>query len=220
MAQSDDVRTHVATFREDEALVVGLGKQLFSGAATPIFPLDFLAFAALKRCLSTMAAIRTLVEAENMLAARAMLRVHIDTVLRFAAAWFVNKPHDFASAVIGGERIDKMKDRQGQQLRDARLVELLTPANPWLPKVYENLSGYIHFSGQHVAGSITGLDDETRRFSVSVSATDEHYPDDSWIEILDCAHKATGILTYYMEGWIRTKALSPEQLAQERFKQL
>jgi len=76
--------------------------------------------------------------------------------------------------------------------------------------VYENLSGYVHFSGSHVAASIVALDEETREVSFHIGKTDEHYPPFSWIEVLNCAHEATGILARYLLGYIRTKAMSPE----------
>jgi hypothetical protein len=45
----------------------------------------------------------------------------------------------------------------------------------------------------------------------SLTELDEHYPEQSWIEVLDCAHEATRILAYYLGGWIRTKNLPREQ---------
>lgn len=213
---TDGVLKQVDVLRSDERSMLQIGKQLFGTPGAPFFPLDFLAYAALKRNLSTSSAIILLVEDFNLLSARSLLRIHIDTALRFAAAWFVDKPHDFASAVHGGARIDKMKDREKQRLTDARLVDLLSPEHPWLPAVYENLSGYVHFSSSHVAGSIRSINEETREVSFHISKTDEHYPSFSWIEVLECAHEATGILAHYLLGYIQTKAMSPEELAAKR----
>lgn len=213
MTPFKQLRQRIATFREDEEHVLRLSKTLLGADGAPFFSLDLLAVAALKRNLSTAAAIATLIEGSNLLAARAMLRVHIDTSMRFAAAWFVDDPQAFAAAVIRGERLDKLKDREGQQLRDARLVELLKGAHPWLPNVYTKLSGYVHLSAEHLAGTVASVDDATRTISMSITKNDDHYPEDSWIEVLDCAHEATGILCHYVTGYIRTKALSPEQLA-------
>ncbi len=53
---------------------------------SPMFPLDFLAFAAVKRHTSTTSAFAVMVRAWNMVIARALLRMHIDTSLRFSAA--------------------------------------------------------------------------------------------------------------------------------------
>ena len=208
-----EVRDRIAILRNDERQMLDIGKRLFGAPGAVFFPLDLLAYAALKRNLSTAAALALLVENFNLVSARALLRVHIDTSLRFAAAWFVDKPQDFASAVHGGARIDKMKDTQGRKLTDARLVELLSPDHPWLPAVYENLSGFVHLSGSHVAASITALDTHTRKVSFHIGKSDYHYPPFSWIEVLDCVHESTAILSHYLRGYIATKAMSPEELA-------
>lgn len=213
---TSEVLKQIEILRADELDILQIGKKLFSTPGAPFFPLDLLAYAALKRNLSTSSAIILLIEEFNLLSARSLLRVHIDTSLRFAAAWFVDKPHDFASAVHGGARIDKIKDRENQRLTDARLVDLLSPGHPWLPAVYENLSGYVHFSGSHVTSSITFINEETRAVSFQISKTDTHYPAFSWIEVLECAHEATGILARYLLGYIQTKAMSPDELAAKR----
>jgi hypothetical protein len=218
MEHSEKIQKHIEVLREDERSMLHIVKQLVGTRGAPMFPLDFLAYGALKRNLSTSSAIILLVEHFNLQSARSLLRVHIDTALRFAAAWFVDEPHDFASAVQGGARIDQIKDRAGKRLSDARLVELLSPAHPWLPEVYKNLSGFVHFSGSHVFASITGLDEETRGISFHISKRDEHYPEFSWLEVLRCAHESTGIFASYLLGYVRTKAMSKEELKAYREK--
>jgi hypothetical protein len=216
LQQSAEVREKIKTFRDDEQSMLEITKQLFGAPGSSFFPLDLLAYAALKRNLSTSAALALLVESFNLASARALLRVHIDTALRFSTAWFVENPHEFASAVHSGARIDKMKDRDGKRLTDSRLVELLTPNCPWLPAAYENLSGYVHFSGSHVAASITSFDTDTNVASVQIGKSDKHYPPSTWIEVLDCAHDATGLLGRYLRSYIDTKATSPQELAARR----
>ncbi len=190
------------------------GKRLFGEANAPMFGLDLLAYGAIKRNLSTTTAISQMVSSWNMVSARALLRVHIDTALRFSAAWLVEKPHDFALEVIRGQRIDKLKDQAGSRLTDAHLVEVRAAEYPWLPKVYESLSGYVHFSGSHVFDSVAGLGNEAMTISFEISATDHKFPESSWIEVLECAREANGMLTKYLDGYIFTKRLSPEQLTE------
>ena len=151
-----------------------------------------------------------------MVSARSLLRVHIDTALRFSAAWLVEQPHEFALKVIGGGRIDKLKDREGSKLTDAHLVKVHAAEYQWLPKVYENLSGYIHFSGSHVFDSVAKIGDNDMSISFEFSATDYKFPEFSWVEILECTREATAMLTKYLDGYIFTKRLSPEQLVELR----
>lgn len=183
-------------------------------AGSPMFPLDFLAFAAAKRHASTTSAFIAMVRSWNMVIARALLRMHIDTSLRFSAAWHVPEPHTFATQVLKGERIDKLKTRTGTRLTDSHLVQLHKDKHPWLPTVYEHLSGYVHFSGAHISDSIEGLGEEEgdRSIQFLVSDQDLKFPEFSWIEILKCFREATSILGTYLQGWGATKKLSDAQL--------
>lgn len=192
------------------------GKRLFGESQSPIFGLDLLACGAIKRNLSTTAAISQMVNSWNMVGARSLLRVHIDTSLRFSAAWMVDKPHEFALKVIAGDRIDKFKDSKGFRLTDAHLVKVHSAEYQWLPKVYESLSGYIHFSNSHVFDSVAKIGGDDMSISFEISATDYKFPEFSWIEIIEGTREATAILVKYLEGYILTKKLSPEQLMEVR----
>ncbi|MBK9623048.1 MAG: hypothetical protein IPO38_00390 [Rhodocyclaceae bacterium] len=212
----ENVQSLLALLEQDRDAMLLTGKRLFGAPKAPMFGLDLLAYGAIKRNLSTTTAITQMVSSWNMASARALLRVHIDTALRISAAWLVEQPHDFALKVIGGHRIDKLKDQAGAKLTDAHLVEIRAAEYPWLPKVYESLSGYIHFSGSHVFDSVASLGDEDMSISFEVAATDYKFPESSWNEILECTREATGMLTKYLDGYIFTKRLSPEQLAELR----
>jgi len=58
------------------------------------FPVDMVAIGAVKRCASQRYGLRLLIEGWNLLCARALLRMQIDTALRFSALWLVKAPHD------------------------------------------------------------------------------------------------------------------------------
>lgn len=211
-----NVQSLLTLLEQDRDVMLLTGKRLFGEPNAPMFGLDLLAYGAIKRNLCTTTAISQMVSSWNMVSARALLRVHIDTALRFSAAWLVENPHEFALKVVGGHRIDKLKDRAGAKLTDAHLVKTRALDYPWLPVVYENLSGYIHFSGAHVLDSVVDLSGEDMSFCLEVAATDYKFPEFSWSEILKCTHETTGILIKYLDGYIYTKQLSPEQLAEYR----
>lgn len=210
------VQDLLALLEQDRDAMLLTGKRLIGKRNAPMFGLDLLAYGAIKRNLSTTTAISEMVNSWNMVCARSLLRVHIDTALRFSAAWLVEQPHDFALKVIGGHRIDRLKDQAGSRLTDAYLLKIRAAEYPWLSKVYEDLSGYIHFSGSHVFDSMASLSDEDMSIAFEISATDHKFPEFSWAEILDCTREATGMLTKYLDGYIYTKGLSPEQLAEFR----
>ena len=182
-----------------------------------MYPLDLLACGAIKRNIATAEAMSVVVAMWNMTTARTLLRVHIDTALRFSAAWLVDDPHNFATKVLAGERIDKLKDRAGHLLRDAYLVKSRSSDYPWLPAVYERLSGYIHLSGSHIYDTVQELGDDGT-ISFDIRATDHKFPESSWVEVLDCFSESSEILAWYLRGYIDTKALSPNELTSLREK--
>lgn len=210
--QSSSVESLLSELVKDADRIRNVMVEVVSPSGSPMYPLDFMAFAAAKRHASTTTAFVAMLRAWNMVIARALLRLHIDTALRFSAAWHVAEPHEFAKLVLGGERIDKLKSRTGERLTDSHLVQLHKDKHPWLPNVYQRLSGYVHFSGAHIADAIEGLGDEDCTVHFLVSDQDLRFPEFSWIEILECFREATSILGEFLQGWGETKKMSDEQL--------
>jgi hypothetical protein len=211
-AQSKTVEALLLELEADAERMRKVMIEVVGPPGSPMFPLDFLAFAAAKRHASTTSAFVAMVRSWNMVIARALLRLHIDTSLRFSAAWHVADPHGFATQVLKGERIDKLKTQAGVRLTDSHLVQLHKESHPWLPAVYENLSGYVHFSGAHISDAIEGLGDEDRSVQFLVSDQDLKFPEFSWVEVLECFREATLILGTFLQGWGATKKLSNAQL--------
>jgi hypothetical protein len=200
----------------DRKAMLKLGAAMTGGTGGAMFPLDLITFGAVKRNVGLAAAMRLLVQTWNLVCARSILRLHIDTSLRYSAAWMVEQPHDFAMKILAGERIDKMKDRNGKRLTDAHIVQVRSEDYAWLPDVYANLSGYVHFSGSHVFDSIASKNQETGVFSFEITDTDMTFPEASWIEVLECFRHATEILAEYLHGYRITKTMTPVQLQAAR----
>ena len=212
-AQSETVELLLLELEADMARMRKVIVEVVTPSGSPMYPLDFLAFAAAKRHASTTSAFIAMVRSWNMVIARALLRIHIDTSLRFSAVWHVAEPHTFATDVLKGERIDKMKTRAGQRLTDSHLVDLHKEQHPWLPAVYKHLSGYVHFSGAHISDSITGLGEEDQTVQFLISDQDLKFPEFSWVEVLECFRESTSILGNFLQGWGATKKMSEEQLS-------
>jgi len=121
-----------------------LGKAMMEAYEGAMYPVDLLALGALKRTISTIAGFKLLIESSNMVCARTILRVQIDTALRFYSVFIVADPHSYSLEILSGKNINHMQDSSGQKMRDAYLVNKLSEEYPWLPTVYKNLSGYIH----------------------------------------------------------------------------
>lgn len=173
-------------------------------AGEGLYPLDFVAMAIVKRALSIASAFETLVNDWNMVCARAILRLQVDTAIRFSAFWLSDNPHEMAMEVMRGKRIDKMKDRDGNNMTDAYLVKKLSSEFSWMPKVYETTSGYIHFSEAHIFAPITRVENNGI-FECLMNSMDEKFPEASWHEIVSCFNNCTEIILSYLEGYKHTK---------------
>jgi len=210
--QSEQVEALLLKVEADAERMRNVMVEVVSPNGSPMFPLDFLAFAAAKRHASTTTAFVAMVRSWNMVIARALLRMHIDTSLRFSGAWHVADPHAFAISVLKGERIDRLKSRAGERLTDAHLVSLHKDQHPWLPAVYEHLSGYVHFSGAHIADAVVGIGNGDHTVNFLVSDQDLKFPEFSWVEVLECFREATAILGTFLQGWGATKKMSDADL--------
>ncbi|WDJ93593.1 hypothetical protein [Xanthomonas campestris] len=209
---SERTRALIDALAKDRNSMAKLLLSVLGGEGAPMFPLDLMALAAVKRNASIPRAIEMMVDSWNMIGARTLLRVHIDTSLRFSAAWLVKDPHDFASKVLAGERIDIMKSQGGEKLRDAYLVEVRCTDYPWLKEVYRNLSGYVHFSGSHIYDTVSTIADDTRMVGFLISENDRKFPEFSWNEVLECCRETNEMLAYFLSGYGITKRMSPAEL--------
>lgn len=212
---TDAVVSALASLESDRETLLAAWKTMIGSDGAPMFPLDLLASGAVKRAVSSISAMKLLIDTWNMISARSLLRTHIDTALRFSAAWLVQNPHEFATLVISGKPINKLKDSKGERLTDARLVQIRSSDYPWLPAVYDNLCDYVHFSASHLAAAAKSLDNDGS-LSLLISETDFDFPESSWLEVIGCFRESSAILAKFLHGYAITKRLAPEQLEEGR----
>jgi hypothetical protein len=189
-----------------------LGRQMFEAFGGAMYGMDLLAAGALNRSKAHMAGFRQLVEAKNLICAGALLRLQLDTALRFYAAFLVDKPHDFALAVLDGKRVRDLRDQDGNKMTDAYLVQKLGVEFSWVPRVYERTSGYVHLSATHLLsamGPTEGIQEPDRSITIKIAAEDKPLPSWIYIEAVDAFRACTEIFLRYVHGWVFTKA-NPE----------
>ncbi|TYZ08937.1 hypothetical protein FY528_12035 [Hymenobacter lutimineralis] len=191
-----------------DANILNLAKQMVEGQ--DLFPLDILANAVLNRSLALINGFIVLAEADNYLAAIHLIRLHLDSFLRFAAAWQVDQPHEFALKVLDGEPIRQLKDRTGTKMTDAYLVGIFSKDYPWIKSVYDTTSGYIHLSDKHIYAS-TRIEKEQRMMHFSIARKDRFLSLDLKVDAINGMIAITNCITQYVNGWTWTKA-NPDKL--------
>jgi len=196
--------------RDHLALFKAMG-EVYGGA---IYGMDFLVWGAMNRSKALIAGFRALVQARNLICAGALLRLELDTALRVFAAFLVEKPHDFALAILQGQHVRDLCDQSGKKLTDSYLVAKLEPEFPWIRRVYDRTSVYVHLSSVHIMSALTLSEGEGEqgRFEVKLSEVDKPLPESLYIEACDAFCAASDILLQHVRGWIFTKA-NPEVVA-------
>ncbi|EJC7018487.1 hypothetical protein BBM20_04480 [Vibrio parahaemolyticus] len=172
-----------------------IGMQAIGGDGQPMYVLDLIMIGAIKRSLSLASGLQALVASRNMTCSRAIVRMELDTISRLLAYTYVKEPSDMATKVIGGKALNSFKCRDGKQLRDGYLIDRMTQDYPWVKNVYKYTSGYVHFSERQVFDSISSLGENgLRSVKFHIGSEDNNFPDESWIEILQCFNEMLSIL--------------------------
>jgi hypothetical protein len=193
-----------------------MGKLMLEAYGGAFYPLDMLAVAVLNRSQALIAGFCSMVEARNFVCAAPLVRLQVDNCLRFFAAFIVKEPHDFAQSVLKGVSVRKLRDKDNNLMNDRYLAEKLSEKYPWLLKLYEETSGYIHLSDKHIFNAITDAPGD-RTVSFKISPEDVDVEDEDYIEATEAFKAATNILLEYVSGWTYTKA-NPEKVAEMKKK--
>lgn len=157
--------------------------------------------AALHRSISLVHGFCTLIP-DNYICAASLVRLQLDSALRFSALSLVEDQEQFAKRVSSGEAINKLKDRDGQQMRDAYLVGKLNERHPGVDQCYGDGCGYVHLSGAHFfhVSSLTPDGKFLLQIGGDVGVTDNDRKDA--VCMMD---QATRLLLLFVENYLQQK---------------
>jgi hypothetical protein len=169
-----------------------------------LYGLDLLAAAVLNRSIILIEGFCTLMEARNYLCAAPLVRLQLDSVLRFSGAALVDDPHEFALKILAGTAVRKIKDRHGNRMTDAYLLEKLAVDYPWMPQVHEFTSGFIHLSEKHIIHTVRKLG-EDGTMQTMIGPGDDHIPDEFKLEAIAAFDAITDVAFHCVASWVLTK---------------
>jgi hypothetical protein len=170
--------------------------------AGPICYQHFYLFGIARRALALSAAFRRMIDDRNSLVASAIIRMQLDTVLRLYALFWVENSEEFATKVFNGAQINKLRAKDGQLLTDKYLKDRLTAKNEWMPAVYAETSGYIHFSHRHMKAALKMLDRETGNAQLQIGAKDAEKPLSYYGELLRAFRHLNMMIPVAAEDWL------------------
>ena len=162
---------------------------------------DFIIFGALKRTLALSEGFRSHIRERNFTCAGALLRLQLDTALRLHAARLSGNPEAYAKAVFEGQRVDRLKDRDGNRMTDSYLAQKLSEEHPWVKRAYEGLCDFIHFSNRHFFTSIANLNSEERIVHFQISAKDPPRPESDYFESVDGFYETMRLTLHIAAAW-------------------
>ena len=207
--QTPNVQTLLSKLDADRETLLDFYKSGHAQTGGKLYAMDMLVLGVVKRTLSSNHAMQLMVRNWNLVAARTLLRTHIDTGLRLSAAWLVDNPDDFAKKVLDGTQINRLSHGK-EKMHDSYLISKLSDEHPWLKEVYDNLSGYVHFSNSHVTSSLLDIR-EDGKFDFRISEYDFDYPELSWTEVLECFREITKMLILRLAAYSATKSTNPAE---------
>jgi len=170
-----------------------------------IYPLDLFTLGALHRSINILRGFSDLIESRNFISAAPLLRLQIDNCVRFFAAFIVEKPHDFAMAVMTGKPIREQKDGSGNRMTDSYLVKQLSKKAPWISRVYDRTSGYIHLSETHIFNALRITTEGDPGFTGFIGLNDPLVSDELYLEAIEAFKAATDLFFEYVREWITMK---------------
>jgi len=189
-----------------ESDILEAGMRLMKSADGHMYVFDHFAIATLNRAVAISSAFHTLVNDFNMVAAGALIRIHLDTALRYFASHLVDDWDVFAESVIRGNRIDKMKDRNGNSLTDRHLSTEFEKQVPRTRDLYKRACCYVHFSEVHTASVLDGrVDRENSVVGIKISATDRELSDDFYIDACHTFAEISRTIIDLVQSWIDFK---------------
>lgn len=197
---------YLVRLREVDQFQVDLAKSIMEADGGALYSEDFLYLAALNRSRSNIDAFICLLERKNFIGAIPFIRMQLDSVLRLYALLLVDDPSALSHELLKGQSINKKKTRSGDKLHDGYLRDEVAKKEPWIKKVYESGSGFIHLSEKHIFSLFTDQE-ERGSFQIAIGPAQKHIDEEKWIEAVAAMSHITELVISLCRGWAQRKTL-------------
>jgi hypothetical protein len=180
-----------------------MGEKMLTAHDGDLFPMDLLGAAVLNRSMRLIKGFSALIP-NNFVSAAPLVRLQLDNLLRFHAAFLVTDPHGFVIQVLGGTPINKLTSFEGTKLTDAFLVGKLSSKYPDIKSFYERGCSYVHLSDLHILHAVQSGGE--RAISITISEEEPEVTDELRLDAVETMIVITERLLNHISGWIHTKA--------------
>ena len=183
-----------------------IGHEMCPAHDGDLYPMVFLGAAVLIRSMRLFKGFSDLIPS-NFMAAAPLVRLQLDNLLRFHAAFLVQYPHRFVMDVLQGSQINKLRSQDGRRLTDAYLVDRLVAKDLDIKTIYQRGCSYVHLSDLHLLHAVQSSGD--MRVAITISEDESEVPDDLRLDAVETMISVTQLILNHVQGWVCTKA-NPE----------
>jgi len=168
-----------------------------------IEPIGIYALMVLKRSLSLIFGFAKMIRDRNFLCAAPLIRLQIDNLLRFHAAFLASNQSQFVIDVIQGKEVRQLKDCTGKKMTDAYLQDVLSTQYPWLKATYKKTSGYIHLSEEHFFNTVRARSaGQEGAIEAYIGPDDKLVSDEIYQQALEDMILVSNSLLTYLVNWV------------------
>ena len=189
--------------------IINMGKQLID-ISPNLETFDLFLIAALNRTVNISKAYTTLIRDNNFIAAAPLVRINIDTLLRLYAPLISEFDRNtFASKVMGGEQIRKMKLYSSNSvLSDTTLYLELSKIEDmeWVTDIYKAGNSFVHLEKSHILSTLNISDEKERIVNLLIGFHDAFIKESTKYGSAVWMNKTIDSIIEHAQMWMFEKA--------------
>ena len=174
---------------------------------TPLHIVDWFVMGAAQRTLAQSRGFRSMTETRNFASSAILLRTQIDTAMRINGLRYLDNPEEQLLEVFKGKKSyreltswQKTERNKPIRMQDKNLREWLQKEEPWIEKIYEETSDFVHLSFRPLFASIENLDDDDNwgKVDFAITGEDNTKGEDDYYEICDAFFDVSKLTCTYI----------------------
>jgi hypothetical protein len=211
----DESKAYLARILEDHFAIL---HKAFLVPSQDLQPVDHFVIAALRRSHANILGFVKMVDDGNKFCALPMTRMQLDSAMRLIACELVDRSGPgkcYEEHILKGGKPDRFKTKSKVKMRDAILSQELSVRHPQISEIYDNTSGYIHFSRHHLFGIIditSSTADE--KVVANIHQLPEWHEEDVRSALIEFIY-ATDCLLQLCKSWEKWKGAQASKLEDE-----
>lgn len=191
---------------KQKCAALALVKESLEYTNNDVYIIQLLMFAALNRTINILDAISDAIMKWNIIAAGSLLRNLLDTL---AVLVFLSKqPNLNLTEVIDtlfkNGRLMKRKGMRLMRIPDADVIKCVNEVYPWAKQVYDETSGFVHFSGKHLFGIAREFLNTDKVITMGIGIGNESWPEEELKNFLEATNEITIQIYRNVEAFSRT----------------